>query len=324
MVSRARACANIALVKYWGKRDEVLNLPAKGSLSMTLDALSTTTSVEILSEGVATDQLILDGREDSGKKLQRVVRFLDLVRATAGSKARARVVSANDFPTAAGLASSASAFAALAVAASNAYGLALDPRALSILARRGSGSAARSIFGGFVRMHAGTRADGTDAYAEPISGAKLELGAVIAVARATEKKIGSTEGMERTRQTSPYHAAWLDQVDRDLEGAEEALAAGDIERLAEIAEGSCLAMHADALAARPGIVYFGTPTLWAIEVVRSLRAQGTPVFFTIDAGPHLVAFAPPAHLEAIARALAAHPEIDRTPISRVGAGASLG
>jgi diphosphomevalonate decarboxylase len=139
----ATACANIALVKYWGKGDPRENTPAAGSLSLTLDALRTFTRVERLGPDAVEDSLVLDGRADEGKARARISRFLDLVRVAAGSTERARVVSDNRFPTAAGLASSASAFAALALAAAEAYGLRLTPRELSILARRGSGSAAR-------------------------------------------------------------------------------------------------------------------------------------------------------------------------------------
>jgi diphosphomevalonate decarboxylase len=155
--ARARACANIALVKYWGKRDALQNLPAAGSLSLALGALVTTTAVD-LDPALDRDVVELDGTPADDAVRTRVVELVDLVRARAGIATRAHVVSRNAFPTASGLASSASGFAALAVAAACAAGLELAPRELSRIARRGSGSAARSIFGGFVRMHAGTSA----------------------------------------------------------------------------------------------------------------------------------------------------------------------
>lgn len=316
----ASARANIALVKYWGKRSSERNLPAAGSLSLTLDALRTETRVERWDR--PEDRLVLDGQPASPGATARVVRFLDRVRAMAGRTERAEVHSQNHFPTAAGLASSASAFAALALAATRAYGLDIDRRSLSALAREGSGSAARSVFGGFARMHAGVRDDGEDAVACPLI-ANLTLSAAICVARAGEKAVGSTEGMDRTTRTSPYHRAWLGQVDRDLAEAEVALATGDFDRLALVVEGSCLAMHADAMAARPGIIYFGPATLWAIERVRALRASGVPVCFTVDAGPHLVAFSPPAHVEAVAAALSGHPDVERVFTSAAGEGARV-
>ncbi len=321
----ATAAANIALVKYWGKRSTTHNLPARGSLSLTLDALRTWTEVE-LTPGAAADTLSLDGVEQSGKALARVAELLDRVRSRAEPELRgtfARVVSKTSFPVAAGLASSASGFAALAVGASAAYRLGLDDGAMSGLAREGSGSAARSIFGGFVRMDAGRALDGHDAIARPITDARVELAAAIAVADTGEKEIGSTDGMEATRKTSPYHRAWLEQVDEDLHAAERALRAGDFEALTRVTEGSCLAMHANAMAARPGIIYFKGVTLWAIDRVRALRRDGVPVMFTVDAGPHLVAFAPPERIAEVAAALGEHPEVKRVITSRAGEGARI-
>ena len=319
---RATACANIALVKYWGKRNLELNLPAAGSLSISLDRPRTHTQV-VLTPGASDDALELDGTDTVGRPLSRVSAFLDLVRQRAGSVARAKVSTHNDFPSAAGLASSASGFAALALAATRAYGVDASATELSVLARRGSGSASRSIFGGFARWDVGSAADGFDSAARGLDGIDLELSAAIAVVHAPAKEIGSTEGMERTRLTSPYHASWIAQVDEDLDAAEVALRAGDVARLAEIVEGSCLAMHANAMAARPGVIYFQGATLWAIERVRRLRATGTPVFFTIDAGPHLVALTTPENLETVAAELAEHPDIDRVITSAAGGPATI-
>lgn len=317
----AKARANIALVKYWGKRNAALNTPARGSLSVTLDALVTETSVELV-EG-DRDELVFDGAPGSGSDLDRVSRFLDLIRERAKNSKRARIVTSSTFPSASGLASSASGFAALAVASLRAYGLSLTPREVSILARRGSGSAARSIFGGFVRMHAGERNDGTDAFAEPIEGTHLELHAAIAVFRSDRKKVASGVAMEWTRERSPYYEAWLATVERDLAEAEDALKRSDFSKLGEVAEGNCLAMHACVMAARPGIFYFCPSTLWAIDRIRSLRTVGVPVFFTIDAGPHLVAFTTRASLRQVAAALEEHPDIDRVIRSEIGGPAEL-
>lgn len=318
----ATACANIALVKYWGKRDSSLNTPAAGSLSLTLDRLRTWTEV-VRDPDLTEDTLEIDGRVATGRPVERISRFADLVRAEAGDETRVRVKSHNTFPTAAGLASSASAFAALAVAVADAFGVDMSPKALSILARRGSGSAARSLFGGFAVMHAGDAPDGSDAYAEPMEGASVTLSAAVAVAKAEEKKVGSTDGMELTRTTSPFHDAWIDCVNRDLPVAQDLLRSGDLDALATLVEGNCLAMHANAMAARPGILYFRPSTLWAIEEVRAMRAEGTPVFFTIDAGPHVVAFTPPEHLDVVAARLGGHPEVAEVLTSATGEGAHL-
>ncbi len=320
-VPKVVASANIALVKYWGKRETELNLPAAGSLSLTLDALRTETEVE-LSSG-SEDTLELDGTAVSGKALSRTREFLDEIRRRSGRHEHARVVSRNHFPSAAGLASSASGFAALAVAAARAFGLEATEDELSELARLGSGSAARSIHGGFVRMHAGTRADGKDAIARPFLGSMLELSAAIAVVKAGEKEVSSRDGMELTQETSPYHQSWIELVDRDLLAAEHALTEGDFERLAEVTEGSCLAMHGNAMSARPGIIYFAPVTLWAIDRVRRLRASGTPVMFTVDAGPHVVAFTLREHLPRVAEVLSEHRDIDRVLTSGPGFGARV-
>ncbi|MBK8012344.1 MAG: diphosphomevalonate decarboxylase [Deltaproteobacteria bacterium] len=320
-MSTAEASANIALIKYWGKRDARLNLPETGSLSLTLAALRTRTDVTRID--APSDRFTLDGTCVEGRALERVGRFVDLVRDMAGRSDRVEVTSSNRFPTAAGLASSASAFAALAVASLDAFGVEMSPSEISRLARRGSGSAARSVFGGFCRMHAGVEPDGRDAFAVPFEGAALELVAAVVVAKASKKTTGSTDGMNLTQKTSPYHAAWVTAVSRDLLAAEDALRAGDLMTLADVVEGNCLAMHADAMAARPGILYFKPSTLWAIEAVRGMRKEGTPVFFTIDAGPHVVAFTLPAYLDAVVEQLAGHPEVECVLRSTSGEGAHL-
>lgn len=279
----ARACANIALVKYWGKRDAALNLPAAGSLSLTLAALVTETTVTF-DPALAADEVELDG---SPADARRAADFLRRVRLRAGIATHARVVSRNDFPTASGLASSASGFAALALAATRAAGLALDDRALSALARHGSGSAARSIFGGFVRMHAG--ATDAEAYAEPVTSPLLDrVRMVIAiVGGGAPKSHGSRDAMDHTAATSPYYQAWLDLVPRDLADAERALATADLPALGTIAEANALAMHASAIAARPAIHYWQPASLALLAEVRGLRECGVAAWATMDAGPHV-------------------------------------
>lgn len=305
----ARAHANIALVKYWGKRDRALNLPAAGSLSLTLDALATTTEVAFGSDR-ARDRFWLNDTEVGGAALERLSAWLDLVRERAHIVDRAEVRSANNFPTASGLASSASAYAALAVAASAAAGLELEARELSILARRGSGSAARSIFGGLVAMRAGASADGRDAHAEPIEAAPgfaERLAMVVAVVGGGgAKAISSRDAMEHCAATSPLYGAWLEAVPRDLAAARGALERGDFHGLGEICEGSALAMHAAAIASRPSINYWRPATLRLMDAVRALRHhKGLAAFFTIDAGPHVKVLTERDAVEPVAAALAA-------------------
>jgi diphosphomevalonate decarboxylase len=316
-----RACANIALVKYWGKRDAALNLPAAGSLSLTLAALVTETTVAF-DPALAHDELTLDGAPASA---DRVAPFLALVRQRAGITTHARVISANKFPTASGLASSASGYAALALAASRAAGLSLSPRELSILARQGSGSAARSIFGGFVRMHGGTRSDGSDAFAEPVASTLVDrVRMVIAiVGGGAPKTHGSRDAMDHTAATSPFYASWVAQVPRDLEAAEVALARGDLQALGELAEANALAMHASAIAARPAVIYWQPATLAALAAVRELRARGHAAWGTMDAGPHVKVLTSTGDADAVARALAAVPGVTETIVSLPGAGAEV-
>lgn len=287
MKKTALAHANIALVKYWGKRDSALNLPAVGSISMTLEALSTRTSVDFRSD-LPGDVLLLNGRRAEAKPEQRVSAFLDLFRREAGISAAAEVISENNFPTGAGLASSASGFAALALAAGAAAGLQLSPTRLSELARRGSGSAARSIYGGFVEMKAGKQPDGADAVAVPLQEAShWPLAMLILITSDAEKELGSTEGMNRTAQTSPYYPAWVASSAGDLAAMREAIAGKDFQRLGEIAEFSCFKMHGLALSADPAILYWNDLSVTLIHEVRRLRRQGYGAYVTMDAGPQV-------------------------------------
>jgi diphosphomevalonate decarboxylase len=322
----ARAHANIALVKYWGKRDAALNLPAAGSLSLTLDALTTFTTVDF-DAGLDADAMTLDGRAATAGELGRTSAWLDLVRARAGITTRARIDTRNEFPTASGLASSASGYAALAVAASRAAGLDLSPRALSELARRGSGSAARSIFGGLVRMHAGTAPDGSDAVAEPIADPHLlvpRLRMVVAiVGGGAPKAHGSRDAMEHCAATSPYYGAWIASVGRDLQNAEEAIATGDLRQLGATAEVSAHAMHAVAAASRPPIIYWQPATLAAVATVRALRDAGRAAWATIDAGPHVKVLTTADDAAAVAEAMAATPGVGRVLISAAGGPAEV-
>jgi len=315
----ARACANIALVKYWGKRPGPDNLPATGSLSLTLAALVTETTVAF-DPALAADAFSLDGEPADAA---RVTPFLDLVRARAQLATRARVTTRNDFPTASGLASSASGFAALALAATRAAGLTLDDRELSRLARRGSGSAARSIFGGFVRMHAGDR--DADAYATPIASAMADrVRMVIAiVGGGAPKTHGSRDAMEHVAATSPLYPSWLDTVPRDLVTAEAALAANDLRALGELAEANALAMHATAIAARPAIVYWQPATIALLAAVRTLRGNGRAAYATIDAGPHVKVLTTAGDADHVARALAGVEGVTATTISGPGEGAKV-
>jgi diphosphomevalonate decarboxylase len=323
----ASAHANIALVKYWGKRDGALNLPARGSLSLTLSALTTRASVSF--EPSATeDRLTINNTPADAAATSRLTRWLDIVRAASKLDSRATVDTESNFPTASGLASSASAFAALALAASAALDLPTDPRTLSILARRGSGSAARSIFGGLVRMNAGRAPDGTDCFAEhiehPWSAPDSPLRMVIAiVGGGAAKAHSSRDAMQHCAQTSPLYPGWLESVDNDLEAAQAAIADGDFDALGTITEASALTMHATMMASRPGVVYFRPETLAIAERVRELRGSGVRAYYTMDAGPHVKILTLADQVEAVVSSLKELPDISEMRTSPVGGAASL-
>jgi diphosphomevalonate decarboxylase len=322
MKSQVRARANIALVKYWGKADPELNIPAVGSISITLDRLWSDTEVEF-DATLTGDTLLLDG-SSRPEQLERVSRSLDLLRERAGVDTYARVTSENNFPTGAGLASSASGFAALTTAAAHALQLDLSPRELSIVARQGSGSAARSIFGGYVEMVAGSAADGRDSFAEPLLAADAwPLEVIIAITGRGEKEVGSRDGMERSASTSPYYPAWVATSESDLRAGRDAILAHDFDALAEIAEHNCLKMHAAAMANRPPLIYWNPATVACIQAVVALRASGLPVFFTIDAGPQLKAVCAPGARDTVVNALRDVPGVIDVVVSGLGPGVEI-
>jgi diphosphomevalonate decarboxylase len=327
------ACAgtNIALVKYWGKRDAALNLPAAGSLSLTLAELGSKTRVSFgqapggASAAGTADVVMLGDAPADPRFAARVSRFLDLVRDLAGIDQRAVVSTSNTVPTAAGLASSASGFAALALAATRAAGLDLPPPALSALARRGSGSAARSIFGGLVEMDAGRNADGSDACARPLlAPADWDLRLVVGLTARGEKAIGSTQAMDHTAATSPFYRAWIESVAADLAAARQAIAARDLARLGVVAERSALRMHASALAADPAILYWAPATVAVLHAVRAARVGGKlAAYATIDAGPHVKVLCRSGDAAAVVSLLNGVPGVLGTLIASPGAGASV-
>lgn len=292
-----RAHANIALAKYWGKADVARNLPAVPSLSLTLENMRTTTEVSFLPE-LTADELVLGGRAEAGKPLQRASRLLSSVRALAGVGTFARVRSHNDFPTASGLASSASGFAALALASVQALQLPLSLEQVSALARAASASAARSLFGGFVEL--GASAESAARVAPP---EHWPLCMLVAVTSEAAKDTGSTDGMQHTARTSPYYPAWVADAPRLFDEVKAAVLARDFARLAPAAEQSALAMHASMLAASPALIYFRPATLAVIDAVRAARKQGIAACFTIDAGPHVKVLVEPAQLGAMKRIL---------------------
>jgi len=280
----AVACANIAFIKFWGKRDAELNLPANSSLSMNLEGLTTVTTVEF-SPDFDDDLVILNGQEMRGETRQRIVAHLDRVRARAGRRARARVISENSFPVGTGLASSASGFAALSLAASKSAGLELSQRELSILARFGSGSACRSIPGGFTEWAAGTCSD--DSFARQIAPPEhWDLRDVIAIVSQAHKRVGSTEGHALAPTSHLYQARVASVADR-LPQARAALLEKDFSTLGPLIEEDAVSMHAVMMTSRPPIYYWLPGSIQLIHEVQNWRAEGLEVYFTFDAGPNI-------------------------------------
>lgn len=323
MASTAQAQPNIALIKYWGKRDTALNLPATGSLSVTLSALWTRTRVEF-DQALQHDELRLNGAEDPAT-LARASSCLDLLRQRAGTTTRARIDTHNNFPTAAGLASSASGFAALVLAADAALGLQLERHTLSMLARRGSGSAARSLYGGFVSMARGERADGDDAVAEPLLAPMAwPLMVVVAVTSLAHKSISSGAGMESSRCTSPFYPAWVETSAQDLTLAHDAVEKRDFAVLARLSEHNCLKMHAVMQSSLPPLLYWTGATVDCMQRLRAMRErEGVEVFFTVDAGAQVKAVCSADAVERVSAALAEIPGVQQVLVSGLGEGARL-
>lgn len=276
---------NIALCKYWGKRDEVLNLPVTSSLSISLGQKGS--RVRLSTGSGLADTIFLNDEPlpPESPFARRLSDFLDVFRPD--PSVRFRVVAHNNIPTAAGLASSASGFAALVLALNQLFDWRAEKRELSLLARLGSGSACRSVFDGFVQWNAGNRPDGMDSFAEPIPAIWKELRVGLIVVSGETKSVSSRAGMKHTQETSPLYAAWPGKVAQDLNALHRAIANRDFELLGRTAESNALAMHATMMAAWPPLVYWQPESLAAMRQVHALREQRVPVYFTMDAGPNL-------------------------------------
>ncbi|MDE1654063.1 diphosphomevalonate decarboxylase [Actinotignum sanguinis] len=313
-MSTARAHPNIALIKYWGKADDELMLPAAPSVSLTLDIFPTTTTAR-LAPTSHRDRLILNGQEASEKALARVERVLDVIRDQAGRSEKLLVISDNEAPTGAGMASSASGFAALALAAATEYGMDVNTAQLSRLARRGSGSAARSVISGVALWHAGTD---EESFAEEISAPPLAM--VSVVLNTAHKKITSREAMVTTRATSPYYCGWVEST-RDMAAQMvDACKAGDMQRIGELTELSALRMHALIMSSEPPIHYLTSASWRVFELARTLRGVGLDVYATADAGPNVVLLTRPELAAEVAR----HAEaLGKVSIAHAGNGAYL-
>lgn len=281
MKKTARAHTNIALIKYWGKKDPKLRLPLMSSLSMTLDKFYTDTSIEKADQNA----FYLNGEKQTDKSSTRVFSYLDFLKEKFGTTDQLKVTSLNHVPTAAGLASSSSAFAALASAFCAYYNINVDQKELSRLARMGSGSASRSVYGGFAVWQKGTDDESSYAYAldeKP----KMDLHLLAVELNQNQKKISSTKGMQDA-QSSPFFEPWISRNETELNEMIQAIKTDNFTKLGSLAELNASEMHAVNFSAQPPFTYFEPDTIKAIHLVQSLRTQGIECYYTIDAGPNV-------------------------------------
>lgn len=310
----AVANPNIAFVKFWGKADEALNLPANPSLSMNLAALTTVTTVEFR-PGWPADRVTIDDRSAEGPALVRVVAHLDRVRALAGIEDRAQVASRNDFPAGTGLASSASAFAALTLAATRAIGLHLDEAALSRLARLGSGSACRSVPAGFVLWEG--KDDATSFARQVAPPGHWDLCDLVAIVTGQHKAVSSQEG-HGLAPSSPLHAARLAAVPELLATIWAGIQQRDLAGMGPAMEADALAMHGVAMTSCPSLLYWLPATVAVIGAVRAWREEGLGVYFTLDAGPNVHCCCQAGDASEVERRLRAVPGVQDVIVSGPG------
>jgi diphosphomevalonate decarboxylase len=316
----AMAPANIAVIKYWGRKDDALRLPANNSISINLSRFSTVTSVEFLRE-LRADVVSIDGRRVEGVEKSRIVAQLQRVRQMADVHVPARVESNNNFPKGTGLASSASGFAALTLAATCSAGLSLPERELSVLARLGSGSACRSIPSGFVEWKAGTSDASSYAYSlYPPD--YWEIRDVIAIVASDAKKVSSTEGHAAVG-TSPFYRTRIREMPQKLRNMKEAIRNRDFSKFGEILEAEALSMHATMLTSRPALIYWTPTTLRLMNQIVDWRSGGLESYFTIDAGPNVHVLCLAGDAPKLQRRLAGIEGVKKVIVNQPANGAAL-
>jgi len=321
MKATARAGSNIAFVKFWGALDPELNLPLNNSISLTLDQASTIVSIEF-SPRVGEDTVQLEGRPATGVARERVVAHLDRLRALARSAEPAQVVSRSTFPVATGMASSASLFAAMTVAGLAALGQALDERAVSTIARLGSGSAARSVFGGWVEWVAGGRHE--DSYAYPLVPREWwPLRDIIVIVSEQPKEMPSSLG-HVAAPSSPCHAGRLARTGEHLALARTAILTRDLALLGRVAEEEALLLHAVTMTGTPSVLYWRPATVAVMRQVWAWRQEGLPVYFTLDAGPNVHVLTTREQAPQLVTGLCALPGVIRTLVCQPGGPPELG
>lgn len=291
---------------------------------MTLDKLYTITTVDF--SGNRDDHLVLiDGKQVTGKACERVVKHVDMIQRKTGKKQFARIASENNFPKKAGLASSASAFAALTLATVKALDLQLTSKELSIFSRMGSGSASRSIEGGFVEWLKGEQHDGSDSYAQQLAPKNHwpDLTMIVTILNPREKKVDSRTGMKQTVATSPLYKTWLDTVDQDVENAKKGILEKDFSLLGTTVEMNALKMHSTMHTTTPPLIYWEPETVTLIKEVITLRDEGTECYFTMDAGPQVKILCLEKDVPEIKKRFAELAEVQDYFVCYAGDGASI-
>lgn|SRR5690554_199198 len=311
MKHTAKANVNIALVKYWGKKDTFWNLPLTDSLSLTLDQFYTETTV-VYDAALTKDLLFIDDVEISGSEFNRVTKYMDKVRNLYDIPYYARITSYNYVPKKAGLASSSSAFAALAYAATKAYNLNLDNKELSSLARLGSGSAARSIYEGLVIWHEGY--DHRSSYAEHLTNMD-DLALVVCLIDETPKKVNSTDAMNRLNDYPDLKELWLNSTKDAFNDMKQAIINNDFESMGAIAESHASLMH--YIIQETGVTYLTDQSFKVMDLTEKIRNEGIPVYYTMDAGANVKILTKKAYVDKV---LSRYEKLSKVVVSYSGTG----
>lgn len=316
------ATPNIAVVKYWGKRDEKLMLPTNSSLSFTMDEqLKTVTEIGFL-DGLKQDELILDGQKLAGKEMEGAKKVLEYVREKYHVSIHASIKSKNYFPTAAGMASSASGYAALAFGINEALKLNLPRKEISIIARLGSGSASRSVFGGFVEWQMGKKADGSDSFAVQLHDESHwpEIRNVIAIVDAEKKKVSSRAGMQQTVETSELFKERMKKMEKTVSEMKSAVRSRDFESFARIAMGDSDSMHACMADTKPPIIYLNETSKKIIAGVNHLNRIDFVAGYTFDAGPNAHVYTLAENVSKVRKMLSGIAGVSKIIECKVGSG----
>lgn len=319
------ANTNIALIKYWGNRNHQLSLPYNSSISMTLDGMHTVTSVEFSKS--FKNEVIINGIQAKSEEQQRVIDHITLIKKKLNIDVllNAKVVSNNNFPKRAGIASSASAFAALTIAAVKALEKELTSQELSILARLGSGSASRSIFGGFVEWEKGEAEDGSDSYSTVLAEKEHwpELTMIVTIVNPQEKKIGSRDGMQHTVRSSSFYSAWRATIEQDLQQSRNAIYTKNFTELGTVVENNAFKMHSLMHTSIPPLIYWEPETIRMIKQVLNLRQEGIECYITMDAGPQVKILCLQKNVETILGKLSQFKEMHQYYVCQPGSGAQI-